>query len=280
MKQLRRIATGSLMLLALAGLASADTIVSVANFGPTSTDVGFGDTAMSLTNFQSTAGWQAGDVLQSVQILMTITETVTDLSFVNVSDPQTDQNFNYETTAQFFLNGTAQAADLNNLKSQLPSQNILFSIGEAGGATQTILSGETLTYVPGPPDSTPVSGDIDTSIIGKASADLGNPGGAVCGGTVNEDVNPCVVNLSTFALNLTPYDTTGTFDLSYSTATGSTFFTGGGNVRQTQKTQTSGTYEVIYTFQAPGDAPEPASMFLMGGGLLGLAFLGKRFRRS
>jgi hypothetical protein len=93
-------------------------------------------------------------------------------------------------------------------------------------------------------------------------------------------VDPCTVDLNAFAASDSPYNTTGTFDLDYSTATGTEFFTGGGNVMQAQTTTTSGTFEVIYDYTTPSSTPEPATMALMGGALIGLGLIGKRLRKS
>jgi hypothetical protein len=55
---------------------------------------------------------------------------------------------------------------------------------------------------------------------------------------------------------------------------------GGGNVTVSQVTADNLSSEVIYDYTIPGGTPEPTTMALMGGALLGLGLIGKRFRKS
>lgn len=285
MTTLRRILTTAGLAVAVAGLASANSIgvlSTTVTFGTTSTDVTKAATALSLPYFQSAAGYQAGDILTSVELIMNLNETVTSLSFTNISSPQTSQNFNYLTTATFNVGGTAPSADLSSLQSHNGTPDNLYSIGDPSvNQTQTIQVGETLTYIPGPPSSSPTSGDINSGIIGEYSADNGNPMGAACGGTNSTDVNPCNLSLTVFSGNISAYNTTGSFTLDYSTSTGTEFFTGGGNVLEAQTTTTGASYEVLYDYTTPSSTPEPGTMALTGISFLGVGLIGrKRMKKS
>jgi len=70
------------------------------------------------------------------------------------------------------------------------------------------------------------------------------------------------------------------FNLTGSTLTLTTFSGGGGNIGFNITTLASFEAEIDYTYTIPSGTPEPTTMALMGGALLGLGLLGKRFKKS
>jgi hypothetical protein len=79
--------------------------------------------------------------------------------------------------------------------------------------------------------------------------------------------------------DLLNYTGAGTFTLGGNTKTFESFSGGGGNIGANIDTTAEFSAEIDYTYTVPSGTPEPATMALVGGGLLGLGFLG-RFRRK
>jgi len=89
-------------------------------------------------------------------------------------------------------------------------------------------------------------------------------------GTVSPIPPPVSTDFNTglFSVPFSPYDTTGTFSLGFTTLNSTTFAGGGGNLVAAQTTNAAGTIEAIYTFSPPTKVPEPGTIFLLGSGLL------------
>jgi len=71
-----------------------------------------------------------------------------------------------------------------------------------------------------------------------------------------------------------------TFTITGSTLNLTTFTGGGGNLSFAINTSATFRAEIDYTYTIPSGTPEPTTMALMGGALLGLGLLGKRFKKS
>lgn len=73
---------------------------------------------------------------------------------------------------------------------------------------------------------------------------------------------------------------TGTFNLTGSTLTSETLTGGGGNINLGIATNATFEAEIDYTYSITSTTPEPTTMALLGGALLGLGLIGKRFKKS
>jgi hypothetical protein len=80
----------------------------------------------------------------------------------------------------------------------------------------------------------------------------------------------------TLAAILAEFIGTGTETLHTNTLTGTVLTTAGGNTIAAQSTTANITGDVIYTYNS--NAPEPATLFLMGSALVGVGVLRKRFK--
>jgi len=80
--------------------------------------------------------------------------------------------------------------------------------------------------------------------------------------------------------DLANYIGAGTFNLAGATKATTTFSGGGNNIGFNVNTIATFRAEIDYTYTIPSGTPEPTTMALMGGALLGLGLLGKRFKKS
>jgi len=104
------------------------------------------------------------------------------------------------------------------------------------------------------------------------------------GATVSPIPPPVSTDLTSGLVSVafSPYDTTGMFDLGFTTANTSKITGTGGKFTVGLVVDTIGTVEAIYTFTPPiGKVPEPGTIFLLGSGLLFAgSLLRKRYSRG
>lgn len=260
MTLLRRILAVAALTAAATGVASADLIQSFQTFFPAS--------GSSLTDFQYTLTLpqfnQSGMQLNSVTIYFQAHEDVSGLTVTNVASSEEDSfsvRFSSDiadTTSPHSFVNTANAADVGDIPDTTLNvfNSGIITLGGSGsqacGSNGPSGSCSSETYAP--PDITRNNVVEGTGVLGVA--------GQVIHGA-----------------NVAAYTGTGDFSLIGFTQALTTFTGGGGNILLNQSTNAQFSAEVDYSYSIPG-TPEPATMALMGGALLGLGLLRKRIRKQ
>jgi hypothetical protein len=203
----------------------------------------FGPATTDFTNSVSLQDWNPalfpGQTLTGVVVTFKVTDDISNISLTNVSGT-VQNNFDVSSTSKTFFSGAPESG--------------LWS--PASPITLTL---------------------FDSGLIS-----LGNSGGncAVATPTItcsSVTYNPASVNgtSSYNGVNLALYQGTGTFSISGTTLAGTTFSGGGGNLQLNQTTVATFMGTVTYTYTA-SQAPEPATMSLFGGALLGIGFFARK----
>lgn len=154
-----------------------------------------------------------------------------------------------------------------------------FKFSSTGSVCQTVFC-DGSTPVSTAPGASSIP-EIDMTTFATMTITL--PGG----GTTSPIPPPVTTTFDTGLVSelISPYDTTGTFTLGFSTVNGFTFAGGGGNLSASEVTAAAGTVEAIYTFTPgttpPPPIPEPGSIFMVGFVLLFAgSVLRKRWNRA
>jgi hypothetical protein len=113
----------------------------------------------------------------------------------------------------------------------------------------------------------------NVNCIGGYSYTLGAGGSIDSGAITSGSSQDVTYNLAAI---LSEFTGTGTYTLNTNTLTGTSLKNTGGNTNATQNTFANITGDVIYTYNS--NAPEPATLFLMGSALVGVGVLRKRFK--
>ena len=235
---IRRAGVLSIFASVLVSSAFADSIFTQTVTIPSQqTDVSFANTP-ALFNLFGSIGAPAGSTLQSVTLLFTITETLNSLTLTN--NDTKSETARYTAQAVFDAGDSQSAADATALDNALANNNANFPGATVYSSPSVTLSaGQSIsTFSALPKTLTETTG----SVLGTTSA----------------------------------YTGAGTFDLMYLTNSSFTITGGGNNVAATQATVTGAVATVIYDYSPPSATPEPATTFLVGGGLIALSLVGRR----
>ena len=258
----RRILFGALTSLVSVGVASASSIITfTSNIVAGNTELPY---TLTLNKFDTTLG-----TLTGVRLVFKGSET-SSLSLKNTSTGSVTFNINADANLTKFPDTTnsATAAD------KYSGENLtLFDTGIGAGLGSCSLGG---TPAPGTCAPITIAGGATNNLgsvtVNNTDAAFGLPSATILGvlGVVKNGTS--IVNYS--------INGAGTFTISGATLNLITFSGAGGNITATQGSSASFQAAVEYTYTVPSTTPEPATMALVGGGLVACGFLRRRSKKS
>lgn len=198
---------------------------------------------------------QAATISDSFTNPLTTTE-INQVGTLDLFDPNlgtlTGVQFNFDGSAQTIITLTNNASTAQNVS--------------ATGSVELYLSSTNLAL---------------NALFGNPVISLSMPTGvqAIAGNGIY--VSPLLIDSDSGGYgvaNLAAFIGPGTFSVTCTSLSGITLVGGGGNIGSDQETSARCGAEIIYTYSTTpnGEVPEPASMLLLGSGLLGLAARARR----
>jgi hypothetical protein len=148
----------------------------------------------------------------------------------------------------------------NNLTTQTGSAETIVAYSVPAGILGTTLTSPLFTVFASTPSETLTSGQsVTVNVTGTANSGL--------------------LSVANIGTNWAKYEAgTESFSANTTTSFSASFPGGQVTVAQVTTAQVTGTVEFDYTI--PSSTPEPATMALMGGALLGLGLIGKRLKKQ
>jgi len=266
---LRRILTTAALAVIATGLASANIIDSLSNI-VAGTGGGY---TLTMNDFDTHNGLYT---LNSVELFFSATENITNFDLTS-TETSTTATFNVATQTNMVETFTNSANPANRFLGETLTTfdtgigSALGSCSSIGGPPSAIP--DNCTAIVLGPGSSYDSGPYTISNSNPADQ-YGLPTGTGHGG---------LTGVTLAGTSIGDYIGTGTFNLAASISSSQTTSEGGSgvfNAAITENGNTSFQGEVDYTYTVNSGTPEPTTMLLLGGALVGLGVVRKRLKSS
>ena len=251
---LRSILPTAAMMFAIAGAANCATIGYRFDLGAAPTEVSY---TLPLNQFNPSLG-----ALTGVTLYFYATESITNFTLTN----------NAASTSTFDAT-IGSRVNMNPGNSAVTADRFLTPENLVAFDTQ---SGSCASFQPFTCSSITLGAGATSGNFGPITV---NNTDAVYGFTTGTGVQG-LTGVMKSGTSIASYIGVGTFNLTGSTLITTSFTGGGGNIAVNQSTNAAFSGEVDYTYTPSVSTPEPATMGLMGGALIGLVALRKRFGRK